>query len=104
MHESSNTQYEGYSTIGKMTTQNETDAVPGVMQHLNHFQIILLKTSTYTIQPIYFQKCTSLFPEESVEIQYSITKTEDWWDHNRNYPGNHHFPGPPNDTRWIVSS
>ena len=31
LHESSNIQYQGYSTMGKMTTQNEMDAGSGIM-------------------------------------------------------------------------
>ena len=32
------------------------------------FKSFFAKPSTHTIHPIYFQKCTSLFPEESVEF------------------------------------
>ena len=67
-------------------------------------QSFLLKTSTHTIHPIHFQKCISLFPKELVEMRYSITKKDkNCQDHNRNFQaGVHHFPGSPNDTRWIV--
>ena len=30
-HESSNVQYQAYSTMGKTTTKNVTDAGPGIM-------------------------------------------------------------------------
>ena len=58
VQESSNIQYQGYSTMGKMTTKNETDGGSGIMSHIDDFQIIA--TSAHTILPyIYFQECTS---------------------------------------------
>ena len=54
-----------------------------------------------------------IFPEMHLTFYREISTNEilhhkdrkDWQDHIRKYlVGNHHFPGPPNDTRWIVSS
>ena len=70
----------------------------------NNLQIILFENfNTYNSCYI-FPKMHLIFPEELVGMQYSITRTEKRLeDHNRNYPGdNCHFPGAPNDARWIV--
>ena len=48
VHESSNLQYQGYTTTGMMTPTNMTDAGSGIMRHLEDFPIILFENlSTY---------------------------------------------------------
>ena len=43
------------------------------------FQSFLLKNSTHTIHPIYFQKYISLFPKKMERMRYSITEDEINW-------------------------